>query len=65
MAAKLAKSPIALQLGKQAFYGMADLPYRKALEYSNEVLVDLCMTEDAKEDVAAFLEKRGPNYVGR
>ena len=44
---------------------MADLPYRKALEYSNEVLVDLCMTEDAKEDVAAFLEKRGPNYVGR
>lgn len=59
-----AKSPTALQLGKQAFYGMADLSYRKALEYSNEVMVDLCMTEDAKEYVAAFLEKREPNYVG-
>ena len=66
LAAKLAaKSSIALQLGKQAFYGMADLPYRKALEYTNEVMVDLCITEDAKEGVAAFLEKREPNYVGR
>jgi enoyl-CoA hydratase/carnithine racemase len=66
LAAKLAaKSPIALQLGKKSFYGMTDLPYNRALEYTNELMLDLCTTEDAKEGVAAFLDKRKPNYIGR
>lgn len=54
------KSPLALQMGKQAFYGMSDMEFGKALEYSNEMFAALCVTEDAKEGVDAFLNKRQP-----
>lgn len=61
LAKKLAaKSPIALQMGKQTYYGMSDMEFSKALEYSNEKFAALCITEDAKEGVNAFLEKRDP-----
>lgn len=60
-----AKSPIALQLGKQAFYGMSDMPFSKALEYSNELFAALCVTEDAQEGVDAFLNKREPKWKER
>ena len=66
LANKLAsKSPLALQMGKEAFYGMADLEYGKALAYTNEVFAALCMTEDAKEGVEAFLQKRKPQWKGK
>ena len=54
------KSPIALQMGKQAFYGMSDMEFGKAVEYSNEMFAALCVTEDAVEGVDAFLKKRKP-----
>jgi len=54
------KSPVAVQLTKKAFYAAADLDYYKALEYMNEAFARLCTTEDAKEGVKAFLEKREP-----
>ena len=61
LASKLAeKSPVALQMGKQSFYGMSDMEFGKALEFSNETFAALCMTEDAKEGVDAFLNKRKP-----
>jgi enoyl-CoA hydratase/carnithine racemase len=61
LANKLAeKSPLALQMGKQAFYHMADMEFGKALAYSNEMFAALCVTEDAKEGVEAFLKKRKP-----
>ncbi len=66
LARKLAeKSPLAIQLGKKAFYGMADLEFGKALELSNEAFAALCMTEDAKEGVDAFMNKRPPVWKER
>ena len=66
LANKLAeKSPLALQMGKQAFYGMSDMGYGKALEYSNELFAALCVTEDAGEGVDAFLNKRKPEWKER
>jgi enoyl-CoA hydratase/carnithine racemase len=66
LAQKLAeKSPLALQMGKQAYYGMADLEYGKALAYTNELFAALCMTEDAKEGIDAFLNGRAPKWKGR
>ncbi|MBW2136889.1 MAG: enoyl-CoA hydratase/isomerase family protein [Deltaproteobacteria bacterium] len=66
LAEKLAKkSPIALQMGKQAYYGMQDMEFGKALEYSNEMFATLCVTEDAQAGVRAFLEKRKPDWKGR
>jgi enoyl-CoA hydratase/carnithine racemase len=63
LANKLAsKSPLALQMGKEAFYGMSDLEYGKALAFTNELFAALCMTEDAREGVDAFLDKRKPQW---
>lgn len=65
LAQKLAeKSPVALQMGKQAFYKTTDMEFGKALEYSNQLFAALCVTEDAQEGVSAFLEKRKPEYKG-
>jgi len=54
------KSPVALQIAKQAFYSAADLNYGKAFEYMNEAFARLCSTEDAAEGIRAFKEKRSP-----
>lgn len=61
----VSKSPLALQMGKQAYYGMADLEYGKALAYTNELFAALCMTEDAKEGIDAFLNRRSPEWKVR
>ena len=59
LAAGLAsKSPLALQMGKEAFYTMSDMEYEKALSYSDEMFAELSTTQDALEGVTAFKEKR-------
>ena len=66
LAAKLAKkSPLALQIGKTGIYGMSDLPYHQSIDYLGELFAALCATEDAREGVTAFLEKRKPEWEGR
>lgn len=63
LAKKLAdKSPIALQMGKQSFYAMADMEYKKALDYAEDLGSILASTHDAEEGIKAFLEKRTPNW---
>ena len=57
------KSPLAVQMGKRAFYGMADLEYEKAMAFSNEVFAGLCVTRDAHEGVEAFVKKRTPEWT--
>jgi enoyl-CoA hydratase/carnithine racemase len=50
-----AKSPVAVQRGKQAFYEMVEMDYADALARSNEAFAGLCTTADANEGIAAFL----------
>ncbi len=61
LAAKIAqKSPQAVQIGKTGIYGMSEIPYHQALDYMDELFASLCATEDAREGIEAFQEKRKP-----
>jgi len=54
------KSPIAVQIAKSAFYQAEDMAYEKQFAHMNEAFARLCTTDDAKEGVLAFFEKRNP-----
>jgi enoyl-CoA hydratase/carnithine racemase len=64
-AALARKSPLAVQMAKKAFYTAEGMDYYKALEYMTDNLARLCTTEDSKEGISAFLEKRQPQWKGR
>jgi enoyl-CoA hydratase/carnithine racemase len=59
------KSPLAVKLGKQFYYQMVDMPFPQRFTYSSEVFARLCTSEDAKEGVDAFLNKRKPVWQGK
>ena len=64
-ATKLAsKSPALMRLGKDAMYRQQDLPLESALELLQHNLTLALSTDDIKEGVTAFFEKREPNWVG-
>ena len=65
-AAELAAwSPLIMQLGRDAFYATDSLDYETALRYLQAQLTVVSMTEDFREGVTAFLEKRAPTFRGR
>jgi enoyl-CoA hydratase/carnithine racemase len=49
-------------IGKQAFYAQIDLDQPKAYSYATEVMAAASQIADAREGVAAFLEKRAPKF---
>lgn len=58
------KSPTALRLGKQAFHAMRDMGLRESLEYAQVMVPTMSSTDDAREGLNAFQEKRAPNFTG-
>ncbi len=65
LAVLAAKSPIGMKIGKEAFHTMADMPFEDALDYLADKLAEVAGTEDAREGIMAFIEKRPPNFKGR
>ncbi len=66
MAARLAtKSPSSLRIGRDSFYRQQDMEFRAALEYLQSQLSLVALSEDAREGVRAFFEKREPVFRGR
>ena len=59
------KSPIIMKLGRDSFYRTQDMEFHAALEYLQAQLSIATMTEDTKEGVMAFFEKREPDFKGR
>jgi enoyl-CoA hydratase len=64
-AALAAKPPIAVRLGKKAFFAAMDSSLEAGLEAMQAQLSLLNTTEDAAEGVGAFLQKRTPAWRGR
>jgi enoyl-CoA hydratase/carnithine racemase len=58
-------SPAIVRLGKEAVYTMCEMEYGTALRYLREMVVLTAQTEDAKEGLRAFFEKRPPEWKGR
>jgi len=59
------KSPIGMKIGKQAFHVMADMPFEEAVDFLCQKLAEVAATEDAREGITAFIEKRRPVFKGR
>ena len=57
------KSPIGMKIGKEAFYAMADMPFEKAVDYLSGKIAEVASTEDAREGITAFIEKRKPAWA--
>ena len=53
---------VAMALGRDAFYAIQDMGLDDALDYLQGALTAITMTEEAREGVAAFIEKRPPNW---
>ncbi|WP_028585316.1 enoyl-CoA hydratase/isomerase family protein [Desulfogranum mediterraneum] len=54
------KSPVAVQIAKQGYYASEDMDYFRQFDLMNEAFARLCTTDDAKEGVRAFFERRNP-----
>ncbi len=61
----IAKSPVAIRMGKEFYYQMIDIPFRQRFVLNSEVMARLSTTEDAQEGVKAFIEKRQPLWKGK
>ena len=64
-AALAARSAAALQLGKEAFWMVGELGIDAGLDYLGGGLTATLLTGDAREGIAAFMEKRPPVWSGR
>jgi enoyl-CoA hydratase/carnithine racemase len=57
-----AKSPLAVKLGKRAVHHQSGMNLAEAYDAASEVMVENMLAADAEEGIAAFIEKRRPNW---
>ena len=59
------KSPLAVSLGKKMFYRQANMDLSAAYELAGERMTCNMDSDDAREGIDAFIEKRRPVWKGR
>ena len=59
------KSPTAIRRGKYAMRTIASMSFDEAVAHMEGQIALLTMTDDAQEGLAAFNEKRKPNWTGK
>lgn len=63
MAQKIAsKSSMTLAKGKHAFYAQSEMNLPDAYNYASGVMIESMLSDDAKEGISAFIEKREPQW---
>ncbi len=58
------KPPVALAVAKEVTRAALDLPLSEGVKFEAEAFARVLATEDAKEGINAFLEKRKPKFKG-
>lgn len=56
------KLGVAVKIGKSAFYEQIQMPLDQAYAYTADVMVENMLYRDTTEGIAAFVEKRHPNW---
>lgn len=59
------KSPLAVKIGKRAFYEQAEMGLSDAYRHASAAMVENMLARDAEEGIGAFMEKRAPAWEGR
>jgi enoyl-CoA hydratase len=59
------KSPVALRMAKAAIRAAGEMPLGAGLQYETEAFITCFGSDDKREGVAAFLEKRAAEFTGR
>jgi enoyl-CoA hydratase/carnithine racemase len=59
------KSPVAMRLGRDSFYRHQDMDFRAAIHYLHGQFLLVSQTEDSREGIKAFFEKREPDFKGQ
>jgi enoyl-CoA hydratase len=66
LAARVAgQPPLAVAAAKEAIRAAAELPLTAGLEFERRTFFLLFGSEDQREGMAAFVEKRVPHWTGR
>ena len=60
-----ARGPLSLELAKEAVHRGAELPLRDGLRLEGDLNHQLAATDDRAEGLAAFFDKRPPDFAGR
>lgn len=61
----VAKSPVAVKMGKELFYRQLEMGLDAAYQLAAETMACNMMSADAREGIDAFIEKRKPSYSGK
>ncbi|MGD9942020.1 MAG: enoyl-CoA hydratase-related protein [Burkholderiaceae bacterium] len=61
----VAVSPIAVKRGKYAMRAVESMSFHEMMAFTETALVPMIQTDDAREGLAAFNERRSPNWTGR
>ena len=57
-----AKSSLTVATGKRAFYQQKEMGLAAAYNYASKIMVENMLARDAEEGIAAFIEKRAPDW---